>query len=266
MLSGQGQCFIFMATRASTSDQAPARSGDVGFSRRWSLAREQVVDLPAKPRLRYLLGEAVYFLEPFLRPFRRLDVKPAARPKIVMVMPGFATHPSRMRYLARQLEKAGHKTKRWGLGFNLGPTENNIDFLEARLEEIYERYGQEVILLGWSLGGLFARELAHRRPELVAKVITMGSPFSGDPRANNAWRLYQFVTGHRVDQPPTETDISTKPPVETVALWSPCDGIVAARSACGRTEERDKAIALRCTQTGFSYAPEVVETVLEEIS
>lgn len=99
-----------------------------------------------------------------------------------MVMPGFATHPSRMRYLARQLEKAGHKTKRWGLGFNLGPTEKNIDFLEARLEEIHERYGQEVILLGWSLGGLFARELAHRRPELVAKVITMGSPFSGDPR------------------------------------------------------------------------------------
>lgn len=255
-----------MATRAPTSNHAPARWADVKLSRRWSLAREEVAEAPAKPSWRHLAGEAVYFLEPFLRPFRRSSVKPAARPRIVMVMPGFATHPSRMRYLARQLEKAGHKTKRWGLGFNLGPTENNIDFLEARLEEIHERYGQDVVLLGWSLGGLFARELAHRRPELVAKVITMGSPFSGDPRSNNAWRLYQFVAGHRVDQPPIETDVSAKPPVETVALWSPRDGVISPRSARGRPGERDRAVALRCTHMGFSFSPDAVEAVLRELN
>lgn len=217
------------------------------------------------PPLRLLLGEVAYFAEPVVRLFRRVEVAPASVPRIVMILPGFATHPSRMRYLARHLERAGHKTKRWGLGFNLGPTAANVDRLEQRLVEVHQRYGQEVVLLGWSLGGLFARELARRRPELVAKVITMGSPFSGDPRANNAWRLYQFVTGHRVDNPPIEADIAAKPPVETVALWSPRDGIVSPRSACGKPGERDRAVALRCRHMGFSYAPEAIGAVLGEL-
>ncbi|RGP41190.1 hypothetical protein BPTFM16_01486 [Altererythrobacter insulae] len=254
-----------MATRASTSTQKPTGWADGELLRRWSLAREPVEELPDKPKLKYLLGEATYLAEPAFRPFRRMTIGQSANPKVVMVLPGFATHPSRMRYLARQLERAGHKTKRWGLGFNLGPTTSNVDFLEARLEEIHDRYEQDVVLLGWSLGGLFARELAHRRPELVSKVITMGSPFSGDRRANNAWRIYQFVTGHRVDEPPIQSDVSQKPPVETVALWSARDGIVSARSACGRTGERDRAIALRCRHMGFSYAPEVIRTVLSEL-
>jgi pimeloyl-ACP methyl ester carboxylesterase len=100
-----------------------------------------------------------------------------------------------------------------------------------------------VVLLGWSLGGLYARELAKRQPDKVAKVITMGSPFSGSPRANNVWRVYQLITGHRVDQPPIEVDLATKPPVETVALWSPNDGMIAPRCAAGLPGERDRAIA-----------------------
>lgn len=250
---------------APFSKLAPTGWADSDLARRIALARERIEDKPESPKLRFLLGEAVYLAEPFLRPLRSIDVQPAVNPRIVMILPGFATHPLRMRYLAHQLERAGHKTKRWGLGFNLGPTETNIDFLEARLEEIHARYDQEVVLLGWSLGGLFARELGHRRPEMVAKAITMGSPFSGNPRSNNAWRLYQFVTGHRVDNPPVETNVAAKPPVETVALWSPRDGIVAPRSACGRAWERDRAIALRCRHMGFSYAPEVIHTVLREL-
>jgi len=182
-----------------------------------------------------------------------------------MILPGFATHPLRMRYLARHIERAGHKAKRWGLGFNWGPTERNIAELERRLVEIHARYGVEVVLLGWSLGGLFARELAKRQPALVAKVITMGSPFSGSARANNVWRIYQLVTGHSVDSPPIVTDRSKKPPVETVALWSARDGMVGARSARGRPGERDRAIALRCTHMGFSYAPEAIKAILGEI-
>jgi pimeloyl-ACP methyl ester carboxylesterase len=137
--------------------------------------------------------------------------------------------------------------------------------MERRLSEIYRKAGQPVVLLGWSLGGLYARELARRHPYMVAKVITMGSPFSGSPRANNAWRLYQFVTGHSVDQPPIEADVATKPPVETVAMWSPNDSVIAPRSAAGQPHERDRAIALRCTHFGFIYAPETIHAVLAEL-
>ncbi len=130
---------------------------------------------------------------------------------------------------------------------------------------MHERAEEPVVLLGWSLGGIYARELASRHPDAVSKVITMGSPFSGSPRANNVWRAYQFITGHQVDCPPIETDVSAKPPVETVALWSPNDGMIAPRCAAGLPGERDRAVAMRCTHVGFTYAPEVIHAVLAEL-
>lgn len=237
------------------------------FARRVALAREAIPleDQAGKPRLARLLGETQVLLEPVRRPRRKLAIPASSNPQVVMMLPGFATHPARMRYLALQLEAAGHVTKRWGLGFNWGPNEENFAAIEARLLELHARHGRQVVMLGWSLGGLYARELAKRQPQAVAKVITMGSPFSGSPRANNVWRAYQFITGHSVDAPPIEAELSVKPPVETVALWSANDGIIAPRCAAGRAGERDKAIALRCTHIGFTYDPQAIEVLLGEL-
>ncbi len=236
------------------------------LARRIELAREdRSDDESGRPSVLRLVGELEVLLKLPLLPFRKPQVAASKSPKIVMVLPGFFTNPTRMRYLSRQLERAGHKAKRWGLGFNLGPTPENLDLLEQRLIEINERYDTQPVLLGWSLGGLFARELAKRHPDKVAKVITMGSPFSYKPHANNAWRLYQFVTGYRVENPPIENDIAGKPPVETVAMWSPRDGVIAPRAARGKPDERDRETALRCTHIGFSYDPEAIQAVLEEL-
>lgn len=237
------------------------------LARRVALAREAIPeeDEAGKPQLARLLGEADVLLEPLRRPRRKLAIAPARNPQVAMILPGFATHPVRMRYLARQLEAAGHLTKRWGLGFNWGPSEQNFAALEARLDDLHARHGRKVVLIGWSLGGLYARELAKRQPHAVAKVISMGSPFSGSPRANNVWRAYQFITGHSVDAPPIAAELAAKPPVETVALWSANDGVIAPRCAAGRPGERDRAIALRCTHMGFTYDPRVIATLLAEL-
>ncbi|MGN6498503.1 MAG: esterase/lipase family protein [Tsuneonella sp.] len=235
------------------------------FTRRLSLAREPCPDDSHGPSLLRLAGELAALGEPVRRLLRKEEIARARHPRTVMLLPGFATHPIRMRYMARQLERAGHTVKRWGLGFNLGPTPDNLAQLERRLSELAARHGEPVHLVGWSLGGLFARELAKRRPEAVAKVITMGSPFSGSLRANNAWRAYQFVTGHRVDNPPVDTDVAAKPPVETVALWSPRDGVVSPRSACGRAGERGRAGARRCPHRGVACDPQANAAVLREL-
>ncbi|MEZ5695081.1 MAG: alpha/beta fold hydrolase [Sphingomonadaceae bacterium] len=235
------------------------------LARRLELAREPNPDDARGPHWRLLLGELAVLLEPILRLFRRIAVPAAAHPRTVMILPGFATHPVRMRYLAKHLERAGHTAKRWGLGFNFGPTPEKLAALEQRLLDLHQLHGEKIVLVGWSLGGLFARELAWRHPDAVAKVITMGSPFSGNPRANNVWRIYQFIAGHRVESPPVEVHSSGKPPVETVALWSPRDGMIAPRCAAGYEHERDRAIALRCSHIGFSYAPESIQTILQEL-
>lgn len=236
------------------------------LARRVALARRSPPEGARNPRLKFLVSELGELGEPLRRALQPPLIVPQARERrIVVLLPGFGTSPWRMRYMARQLERAGHKAKRWGMGFNLGVTPDLFDTLSRRIVAVHERYGQPLVLVGWSLGGVFARELAKRHPDMIAKVITMGSPFSGSPYDNNAWRIYHLVAGHPVDEPPVEARLPEKPPVETVAIWSPRDGIVSPRASRGRPGERDRAIAVRCNHVGFPNSTDVIRTILNEL-
>jgi len=255
-----------MTKRENLLDIPKNALSETEVARRIALATEDYPDQErGKPDLLRFMGELELLLEPARRPFRRLKVPRTKRPQTIIIMPGFATGPNRMRYMAQKLEQAGHRTKRWGLGRNWGVAEASMERLEERLVEVCDRYDDQAVLLGWSLGGLYARELAKRHPDRISKVITMGSPFSGSPRANNVWRAYQAIAGHRVDQPPIDVDLAAKPPVETIALWSPGDGCIAPRSAAGQPGERDRAVALRCTHAGFTYTAQSILAVLAEL-
>lgn len=181
----------------------------------------------------------------------------------VMILPGFMVAEARMEFLRLTLDRAGYRAFGWGLGRNLGVTADILDRLDAQLDVIEREARAPVTLLGWSLGGLIAREYAKHAPHRVARVITMGSPFSGDPRANNAWRVYEWLTKHSVDSPPIEARLAEKPPVPTYALWSRRDGIVSPASACGLPGEADEQIELDCGHLSFACAPEVVSAVLK---
>ena len=233
-----------------------------GIARRAALAREPQPEGVKTPPARKLIGELGDFA-------RRLPayvaVDAAQCPRPVMVLPGFGTHPRRMKPLFVALEQAGHAVEGWGLGYNWGPTTDKFAYLMRRVGRFAQEQRAPVALVGWSLGGLFAREIARRQPAAVSMVITMGTPFSGDPHANNAWRPYQAITGHTVDAPPIECDFSSKPPVPTVALWSPRDGVIHPRAAAGWPGERDRAVALRCTHLGFANRPEAIREVLRQL-
>ena len=218
------------------------------------------------PPLRLLFAELGAVTEPVQRLFRaQMPIDLAANARVVILLPGFATGPTRMRFMAQQLERAGHTVKRWGLGHNYGPTPETLELLSARICDVSERYGQKVVLVGWSLGGVFAREVAKLNPDCVAKVITMGSPFSHSPYSNNIWRAYQVVAGHPVDDLPIPAELKAKPPVETVAFWSPRDGVISRRAACGGSEERDRAVALRCTHLTFPTSPDCIMALVREL-
>jgi pimeloyl-ACP methyl ester carboxylesterase len=232
-------------------------------NRRSALVREPQPEGVHGPPLRRLIGELGVIGR---RNRGELARHVALRKQPVMLLPGLGAHPMRMRRMHQALASAGHAPHDWGLGFNLGPTPDNFAFLLGRVATLARRQGQPVALIGWSLGGLFAREIARRQPETVSKVITMGTPFSGDRRANNAWRAYQLITGHPVDQPPDECDFSAaKPPVPTIALWSPKDGLIAPRSAAGWPGERDRAVAMRCNHLDFASDPGTILEVLRQL-
>ena len=215
------------------------------------------------PPLRLLVREPLALLSRFHRAFGPLGPFGPEDGAPLMVLPGFLATDRSTLGLQKALANAGYRVTGWGLGMNRGVKARTIDDIVDQLE----RFGGGVptILVGWSLGGIYAREVAKRRPDLVAKVVTMGSPFSAHPRANNVWRLYELIARHPVDAPPIETDLAEKPPVPTIALWSRKDGIVAPAAARGQDGERDRAIELECSHMAFAVSakawPHVVAAV-----
>ena len=199
----------------------------------------------------------------FYKSFGRLTERgPADGPKL-MVIPGFVANDRTTLGLQRALADAGFRVTGWGLGLNKGVTPDTLDRLAQRIEAFGK--GEKVILVGWSLGGVFAREFAKVRPDLVAKVVTMGSPFSGDPRSNNVWRLYEWIAGHPVDDPPIRTVLAEKPPVPTLALWSRKDGIVSVRSTRGLPGESDLQVEIDCSHMGFAVSGRAAPAVVAAI-
>jgi len=180
-----------------------------------------------------------------------------------MVIPGFLAHDRHTTELRRALAEAGFRVFPWREGFNLGARKDTLDRLHRALERCDSR--DPVLLVGWSLGGLYARELARAAPDKVRAVVTMGSPVWGDRRRyTSVWRLYELIARHPVDNPPIP-DHEEKPPVPTLALWSSDDGIVAAPSARGTDATRDSAIELDTTHMGFAMSPKTTRAAVREI-
>jgi len=178
------------------------------------------------------------------------------------VIPGFFASDATCTELRRALADAGWRVFPWDLGLNRGAHPDVLRHLRQRLEVIYD--GRPILLVGWSLGGVFARELAREVPQMVRAVVTLGSPFSGDPHMNNVWRLYEWVAGHFVDDPPV-AHRSDKPPVPTLALWSKRDGIVARRAARGLDGQRDAEVEIGCSHMAFGLSRRAGRRIASEI-
>jgi len=169
----------------------------------------------------------------------------------------------RTTYALRQaLGEAGWRVHGWGYGWNLGVREDTLDRLEACLDRMGAN--EPVLVVGWSLGGLYGREIARLHPDRVRAVVTLGSPFSGDLHQNNVWRLYELVAGHKVEDTPIPR-VTEKPPVPTLAIWSREDGIVAPRAARGFEGERDEAVELDCSHMAFGVSKNAAQNVVREI-
>jgi pimeloyl-ACP methyl ester carboxylesterase len=180
-----------------------------------------------------------------------------------LVLPGFLADDRTTMELRRGLARGGWRTYPWELGLNKGARIDTLEKLGRRLDAVHDP--RKVLLVGWSLGGLFARELARTHPAKVRAVVTLGSPFSGDLRTNTNVRwLYERVAGHAVDEPPFPR-ITDKPPVPSLALWSRRDGIVSVRSARGLAHESDKSVEIDSSHMGFAVSRPVLERVVKEI-
>ena len=192
---------------------------------------------------------------------------PRDQPHGVLVLPGFMTTDLSTRLLRRYLHGLGHTVWGWRLGRNLGPTSSILEGMPKAADLLAARTGGPVSVIGWSLGGVFARELARRRPDVIRQVITLGSPFAlRDPVQSRVGRAYRRQEHHHVVGNAPSPDTARPIPVPSTALYSRRDGIVHWQSCVEPETALHQNVEVRCAHLGFGADPATFWTVADRLA
>ena len=141
-------------------------------------------------------------------------VTPSGDGHPVLILPGLLADDGSTHALRSFLNSRGYAAFGWELGRNFGMRASLEHDMLARIDELFERYGRRRIsLVGWSLGGLYARQLAKIVPDKVRCLISLGSPFAGSPKSTNAWRTYEIVSGRKIEEHGLPDRLVEAPPV-----------------------------------------------------
>lgn len=230
-------------------------------------ATTQALNPPSRTLL-LLEGRALWELGAFAASLPMLSLAPRGDGHAVLVLPGLIASDLSTRPLRSFLGNQGYAAHGWGQGRNLGPRPGVQSQMLVQLREIYERTGRKVSLVGWSLGGIFARELAKQAPEAVRLVITLGSPFAGHPKATNAWRVYELASGEKVgdrDHAFVES-LRQTPPVPTTAIYSRSDGVCAWQSCRERPAPQVENIEIQGSHCGLGHNPAAIYAIADRLA
>ena len=184
----------------------------------------------------------------------------------VLVLPGLAANDLTTLPMRTFLKDRGYEALPWEQGLNLGPRAGVLDALRARVRELHRLDGRKVSLLGWSLGGVYARELAKEMPELVRCVITLGSPFAGPPQATNAWWLFERVSGHPEPDAEMQAALRVAPPVPTTSIYSRTDGIVAWQCSLNPPGPLAENIEVHASHIGLGLNPLAMVAIADRLA
>lgn len=173
----------------------------------------------------------------------------------VLVFPGFIASGVSTKPLRGFLAEQGYTPYSWKQGRNLGLRHGLEERMRDRVTDLRKRHGSKVSLIGWSLGGVFAREIARQIPDEVRLVITLGSPF-GEPRANHPWRLYNLLADTRIEDMDQArfAEMREPPPVPSTAIYSETDGLAAWQSCMERPGPSSESVRVTGSHCGLGVS------------
>jgi predicted alpha/beta hydrolase family esterase len=210
-----------------------------------------------------LEGRAWFELAALIPSLPLLAGTPRADGHPVLVIPGYLASDRSTGALRAFLRQRGHHAHAWRLGLNLGPSPRIASGLGARLRELRARHGRTVSLVGWSLGGIYARELARRMPADVRQVITLASPFR-DPSASNVARL--LGRRRRADGADLAAQLREPLPVPTTSIVSRSDGIVSWRSCLEEEGPRRENVVVASSHCGMGHHAATLGVIADRLA
>ncbi|PWR19564.1 esterase/lipase family protein [Zavarzinia compransoris] len=187
-------------------------------------------------------------------PLMRLAPRGDGHP--VLVLPGFLASDLSTVLLRRFLTHRGYAVQAWELGRNLGPNVRVEEGLRERLVDIVAAHGRKVSIIGWSLGGVYAREIAREAPQLIRQIITLGSPIAAGPKSTNAWKLFERLSGQSVDEVAeayAQQMFEAVDGIPATAIFSKSDGIVAWRGCLEQPGPMRQNIRVRGSHCGLGH-------------
>ena len=208
---------------------------------------------------------ALFELGAFLSALPLLHLTPKGDGHPVLVIPGLMAADDSTLPLRKFLEGRGYVVKGWGLGLNRGLREGVQDSMLDCVRQLSEVNGRKISIVGWSLGGIYARELAKLAPECIRSVISLGSPFGGNPRSTNAWRIYELASGQPVDDA-HDARLSVAPSVPTTSIYSRTDGICAWQGCVEKSSAHSESIEVQGSHCGLAVNPAAVFAVADRLA
>jgi pimeloyl-ACP methyl ester carboxylesterase len=186
---------------------------------------------------------------PLLRTAPRGDGHP------VLVFPGLAANDMSTLPLRLYLMDRGFAPHPWRIGFNTGPKKGVLERCAERIRALADDHGGKVSLVGWSLGGIYARELAKQLPDRVRSVITLGTPFTGNLRASNARWVFERLSGQAVPDAAAVRSLREPPPVPCTSIYSKTDGVVAWQCSVQGESALTENIEVPASHLGLGVNP-----------
>ena len=186
----------------------------------------------------------------------------------VLTLPGFLASDLSTAPLRRYLSELGYDAHAWQMGRNTGGVSRMRAALRDRLAAIHATTGRKASIVGWSLGGIYARDLALWAPQMVRSVVTLGSPFAGDVRATNATRLYEVMSGEAVEEnSELRQAIAGDLPVPATSIYSRADGIVNWRTCLLRSSDTAENIEVYfASHVGIGVNPAALWAIADRLA
>jgi pimeloyl-ACP methyl ester carboxylesterase len=198
------------------------------------------------------------------QPLLRLAPKGDGHP--VLVLPLMFGSDLNTLPLRTFLSGRGYTVSTWGQGVNLGPRAGVFDACRRRLTELAEAQSRPVSLVGWSLGGLYARALALAAPAEVRQVICLGTPIAAEPRPADLWRTYERLTGDTMGLPPGLGALHGSLPVPASSIYSRSDGIVPWPQSIEPAGPRAESIEVESSHLGLGVHPLTLYAVADRLA